>query len=143
VLYSTLIFLHGLVRWLVVGTAIWTLARPLEKRSGLSFVITMDSQVLLGLLMYTAVSPVTQLALGNMKMAMKDHALRFWAVEHPFAMLLALVAVHVGRVMARRAGDLDVKRRRIVVSTALALILVLMGTPWPFLPYGRPLLPHF
>jgi hypothetical protein len=143
VLYSTLLFLHGLVRWLVVGAAVWTLARPLEKRSGLALVVAMDSQVLLGLLMYTAVSPVTQLALSNMKMAMKDHALRFWAVEHPFAMMLALAAVHGGRVAARRAKDDDTRKRRVVMWTAIALILVFMGTPWPFLPYGRPLFPHF
>ena len=142
-LYSTLIFLHGVVRWLIVGAAIWTIARPLEKKPGLSLVIAVDTQVVLGLLMYTAVSPITQLALANMKVAMKDHALRFWAVEHPFVMMLVLAAVHGGRVAARKAKDEDTKRRRVVMWTAIALILVLIGMPWPFLPYGRSLVPHF
>ncbi len=142
-LYSTLIFLHGLLRWVVVGAAIWTLVRPLEKRPGLALVLSMDTQVLLGLLMYAAVSPVTQVALANMKLAMKDHALRFWAVEHPFTMLLALVAVHGGRIAARKAKDEGTRRRRVVTWTAITLVLVLAGMPWPFLSYGRPLFPHF
>ncbi len=141
-LYSTLLFLHGLVRWLLVGAAVWTLARPLEKRPGLALVIAADTQALLGLLMYTAVSPVTQLALSNMKAAMKDHALRFWAVEHPFAMIIAIAIVHVGRVAGRRAKDDETRKRKVVMWTAIALILILMGMPWPFLPYGRPLFPH-
>jgi hypothetical protein len=143
VLYSTFVFLHSVIRWLIVGAAIWTLVKPLEKKPGLLLVIAVDTQILIGLLMYLVVSPITQLALANMKVAMKDHALRFWAVEHPFAMILVLAAVHGGRVAARRAKDEDTKKRRVVMWTAIALILVLVGMPWPFLAYGRPLLPHF
>ena len=141
-LYSTLLFLHGLLRWAVVGAAIWTLARPLAKRPSLALVVAMDLQVVLGLVMYTAVSPVTQLALANMKVAMKDHALRFWVVEHPFSMLIALVAVHVGRVAARRAKDDASRRKKVIMWTVIALVAIAIGMPWPFLPYGRSLLPH-
>lgn len=141
-LYSTLIFLHGLVRWVILGAGAWTLAKPAEKRPGLLFVIAMDTQFVVGLLLYTAVSPVAQLALSNMKVAMKDHALRFWAVEHPTVMVLALVAVHVGRVLARRAPGDATRRRRVLMFTAITLLLVLAGTPWPGLSYGRPLFPH-
>jgi hypothetical protein len=142
VLYTSLLFLHNLVRWVVLGAAVMTLAKPLEKRPGLVLVASIDSQVLIGLAMYTAVSPITQLALANMKDAMKDHALRFWAVEHPFAMLIALAAVHVGRVMAKRATDDAARKKRVVRSTAIALVALVVGMPWPFLPYGRSLLPH-
>lgn len=142
-LYTTLLFIHNLVRWVVLGAAGYTLAKPLEKRPGLVLVAAIDAQVLIGLAMYTSISPVTHLALANMKDAMKDHALRFWAVEHPFAMLIALIAVHVGRVAARRAKD-DAARKKLVVRwTAIALVALIVGMPWPFLPYGRSLLPHF
>lgn len=141
-LYTSLLFIHSLVRWVVLGAAGFTLARPLEKRPGLVLVAALDAQVLIGLAMYTAVSPVTHLALANMKDTMKDHALRFWAVEHPFAMFIALIAVHVGRVAARRAKDDDARKKRVVRSTIVALIALVVGMPWPFLPYGRSLLPH-
>jgi len=141
-MYSTLLLVHSVLRWLVVGAAIWTLVRPLDKRSGLSLVITLDSQVLLGLLMYAAYSPITKMAIENMKVAMKDRVLRFWAVEHPFAMVLAVVAVHVGRVLAKKAKDDASKRKRMIIAVVLAIIAICVGMPWPFMPYGRPLLPH-
>jgi hypothetical protein len=141
-MYSTLLLVHGVLRWLVVAAAIWTLVRPLDKRSGLSLVITLDTQVLLGLLMFAVFSPITKLAMDNMKLAMKDRVLRFWVVEHPFAMLLAVIAVHVGRVLAKKAKDDAARKKRMVIAVVLAIIAIAVGMPWPFMPYGRPLLPH-
>ena len=54
-------------------------------------------------------------------------------------MLAALVLVHVGRVLARKARTPGAKRARLLVCFGLATVLMILGTPWPGTPAGRPL----
>jgi heme A synthase len=70
---------------------------------------------------------------------MKNAQLRFWAVEHISAMFAALVLVHIGRVLARKARTPGAKRTRFLVCFGLATVLMILGTPWPGMPAGRPL----
>jgi hypothetical protein len=142
-MYAFFIFLHGLLRWVVIGTALWAIVRPKDKRPSLAFVASLDTQVLLGLVLYLFLSPITHAALAAMGEAMKNKELRFWAVEHAFSMILALVFAHVGRVRMRRAKDPELAARRMRLWVILALVAVVVGNPWPGLPYGRPLFPHF
>ena len=77
--------------------------------------------------------------LANFGAAMKDPTARFWAVEHLSAMLVAVIAAHIGRVLARKAATNDAKRARILVAFGIATILIILGMPWPGRPGGRPL----
>jgi hypothetical protein len=43
------------------------------------------------------------------------------------------------RVRSKRAAG-PLRHRRVFISTLVALALILIAIPWPFLPYGRPLL---
>lgn len=152
---TALLFLHNLLRWLVlvggaaaVGTAFAGLRRGgrpslAEARSGLVFTIALDTQVLIGLVMYGLGGSMARNAMAAGGAAMKDGVLRFWLVEHPFMMLAALALAHVGRVRVKRAADDASKHRRALVFFGLALLAVVLGMPWPFLAHGRPLLPHF
>jgi hypothetical protein len=70
---------------------------------------------------------------------MRDPALRFWAVEHLTMMVSAVVLVHVGRVLARKTADADKKRKRFLICFGLAVLLILLGIPWPGMASGRPL----
>ena len=54
-------------------------------------------------------------------------------------MLLAVVLVHIGRVLARRARTPGSKRLRQGLSFGLATMAMIVATPWPGLPNGRPL----
>lgn len=149
-----MLIVHNLVRWLVVlaalaavGTAFAGLRRKsavsrTEGRAALAFTIALDTQVLLGLVLYVRDGSVARTAMASAAAAMKDGTLRFWLVEHPFTMLAALVLAHVGRVLFKRAPDDATKHRRVLVFTALALAAILAGMPWPFMAHGRPLLPH-
>jgi hypothetical protein len=131
-MYSLTLLLHSWLRWIVVVLGVVAIARAAaggRDRSSLLFTIAIDIQFLLGVLLYTALSPMTRSAMQNMDAAMHTPALRFWAVEHPVAMLLALVLAHVGRSKPRRA----------VIFFTIAVLLLLVGMPWPGLPYGRPL----
>jgi hypothetical protein len=136
-MHSWLLYTHSLLRWLVIAVAVLALLRGSARRGGplaRAFAVTLDVQVVLGLWLYW-LSPITNSALMNMGGAMQNRVVRFWAVEHATTMLVALVLAHIG-VARGRKGKVGA-----AVLIALALLAVLVATPWPGLPYGRPLLP--
>jgi hypothetical protein len=108
-------------------------------RWGLFAMMALDIQMLLGLLLYLAVSPNMRPILADFGAAMKDPALRFWAVEHTATMFAAIALAHVGRVLARKAPTPDAKRMRLMVCFGVATVLLFLGMPWPGRPGGRPL----
>jgi hypothetical protein len=147
-MYTLVLFLHSWLRWLALGAGVAALfaafgkggddLRRLERR-GLIFMIALDTQLLLGLLLYGRLSPFTSQAMQDFGGAMRDPTLRFWAVEHFTMMLVAAILVHVGRVLARKAVDAEKKRKRMLVCFGVALLLILMAIPWPWMSVGRPL----
>jgi hypothetical protein len=54
-------------------------------------------------------------------------------------MMVAVVLVHVGRVLARKATTPAAKRTRLLVCFGIATLAVFLGTPWPGTAAGRPL----
>jgi hypothetical protein len=143
-MYPTVLFLHSWVRWLVIVLGVWALAEAARGRAagraGLFFTIGLDVQLLLGVFLYVALSPVTQAALADVAGAMRSPTSRFWAVEHPALMVLAVVFGHVGRIVARRSpADPASPRPSTWLWYALALLAILAAMPWPFLAHGRPL----
>ena len=101
--------------------------------------IMLDAQMLLGLLLYGLLSPYTAAAMNDFGAAMRDPVLRFWAVEHLTLMLSAVILAHLGRVLARKTDEVDKKRKRFLICFGLALLLMLLGMPWPGMASGRPL----
>jgi hypothetical protein len=149
--YALIITLHSLLRWVAILLGLMATARGLfallglrpwsdsDERFGRLFAVSLDIQLLLGLLLYLFVSPLTTGAFGNMAGAMQNSAVRFWIVEHPFIMILALALAHIGVARVRRAGDGRQKQLRTALFFGLATIFVLVGTPWPFMANGRSL----
>jgi hypothetical protein len=148
-MYEIVLNIHSWLRWLVIGTALWTILRsamaggrpwtPADTRSLRIFTIVLDVQMLLGLLLYFALSPFTKQAMSNMGEAMRHSALRFWAVEHIFGMIVAVALAHVGAVKVRNAAN-DARRHRLaLIFVALALLAIFLTIPWPGTPAGRPL----
>lgn len=138
--YTVLLSIHSWLRWLVLALGCVALTRG-GRRDPLAsaWLGMLDLQVVIGLTLYFWLSPMTAAAFADPKSAMHDSVLRFWFVEHGFAMLVALIAAHVGWVRARRAeSDEDAARvRRIAI--AVALVAIVAGVPWSALKYGRPL----
>ena len=54
-------------------------------------------------------------------------------------MVGALVVAHVGNVLVRRASTDPSRHLRGAIFFGLALLLTLIGTPWPGMPNGREL----
>ena len=149
--YPVLLFIHSWLRWAVVALAFVLLFRAVTRGRGgqpwmpgdrtLSVVFTsvLDTQVLLGLGLYFGLSPFTPRSMAMFGAAMKDHALRFFAVEHAFAMIFAMLAAHVGVAASKRADDDATRYKRVALGVAVALFAIAVGIPWPGLPYARPL----
>ena len=147
--YPQLLTLHNWLRWAVVIAAIvaayvavtgWSGGRNdtnFLMRASRPFVGFMDLQFLLGLALYFFASPVVHQAMQNMSAAMKDHDMRFFAVEHTTAMFLALILAHVGSVMARKRPTPQARHRGAAICYLLSLALILIGMPWfrPLLRY--------
>jgi hypothetical protein len=146
-MYGAVLVLHSWIRWIAlvagVGTTLAALRgksdgeRSLADRWGLVLMMTLDLQLLLGLVLYLVLSPNMQEILDHFGASMKDPALRFWAVEHVTAMMAAVILAHLGRVLARTAKAATAKRTRLLVCCGLATLLMLAGMPWPGRPGGR------
>ena len=156
-MYPIFLALHNIMRWIVILLAIYALVRIYmgvfgkrefteTDRKALSFyAIGMDVQLLLGLILYFFLSPLTTAALGNFGAAMSDSTLRFFAVEHILLMVVAVVLAHVATVMARRGATSSSKFNRAAIWLTLSVLAVLVAIPWATRPLVRlaELLPFF
>ncbi|MCA9933150.1 MAG: hypothetical protein KC415_04470 [Anaerolineales bacterium] len=147
-MYNTVLAFHNIVRWVILiggllaagkammgwlGKKEWS---DLDNQLGLIFTISLDVQLLLGLLLYFVLSPITTKALSDFGGAMADGGVRFWAVEHIGTMIVAVALAHIGRSRAKKAVDALSKHKAAAIFFALAMIAILAAIPW-----SRPLFP--
>jgi len=149
-MYELALTVHSVLRLALLALLVWIVlsalrgflgGAPRPLAAGLLQRIAMiaaDLQLTIGLLLYFVWSPQTASAMKNMGAAMKDKELRFWAVEHGTLMLLSIVFVHVGKVLASRAGNDASFHRRTLLWFGLALAGILLGAPGtPWAEHGR------
>jgi len=137
-MYQIFLHAHSGLRWLVlvivivlvIKSAIGFFAggkyQKLDNILSASFVGLMHLQLLLGLIIYFFLSPITTQFSFNMK----DPVVRFWSVEHLALMLIAIIAAQVGRTISKKSDDASVKFRFQLTFYGIALILMLIGIPW-------------
>ena len=150
--YGLVLFLHSGLRWALLLALLVVLARGLagarrgrawsrgDDIAGAVLVGLVDVQLVLGIVLLVFVGPVAAAFLADPRAAMANPVLRFFSVEHTFAMVIALVVAHLGRVLPRRAASPTLRHRRTALWALALLVILLIGMPWPFLAYGRPLL---
>lgn len=137
-MYLTVLTLHSWNRWLTLALAVAATinaflhtpqvvdGRPRGSKWDTFFMATIDLQVLLGLVLYFGLSPISTEAMNNPAGAMKSASLRFWGVEHEVLAFASMIAVRLGRVFATRGGATPEHRRRrrlICFGVALATML--------------------
>lgn len=149
-MYQSLLFLHSWVRWVVVILAVLTVGRalagwlgqrewsPLDQRLSTLFMISIDIQLLLGLGLYFGLSPLTKAALQDLGAAMANSSHRFWAIEHLFMMLVAVVLIHVGQMLVKRAPTTAGKYRWATLLFGAGALVLFLAIPWPFSAQARP-----
>src|SRR5450432_312342 len=134
-LYPFLLAFHGMLRWVVLAAALaailvalsgWTGTKPAGaklRRFSVIFVIAIDLELLIGLLLYFGASPITRAALANLGEAMKNQESRFFAVEHTTLMLLAVIGAHVGAALSRKGRTDLMKYRGAAIAYIISLLL--------------------
>ncbi len=147
-LYGLVLALHNVVRWIVLifgvlaifsayrgwfGGRTWT---ELDRRFGVFFGSAMDTQLLLGLILYIFLSPLTTAMLRNFSLVQSNSQIRFFGIEHILLMVVAVALVHVGSVMSRKPTDDVAKHRTAAIYYSLAVLVVVIAIPW-----WRPLFP--
>lgn len=146
-MHNILLHTHSGLRWIVLILAFYTVIKYLsgwlgnkefnsgDNKLGLFYMISMDVQLLVGLLLYFVFSPLT----NSFHINMQDTVSRFYGVEHLAIMILAVVFVHVGRSQVKKGTDSNAKFRRGAILYIFSLIFILVGIPWPWRELiGRP-----
>ncbi len=141
-LYPVFVQIHHYLSW---GVLLFALLAALRGWVGVVFTkrwngtdatlatlltISADFQLVTGIILYAALSPVTRSAFTNFGAAMGNPAIRFYAVEHILVMVIAVVIIHIARVKARDAQFKARKHRISAVWYTIALALMLTRIPW-------------
>ena len=141
-MYHFVLFLHSWLRWVLLIFLVVVIVRSFygwirnkdfnqrDDRSTLFLVALFHIQLLLGLILYFFLSPVTKTAFHDFGTAMKDSYLRYWAVEHIFIMILSVIIAQIGRVKIKKAHADRAKFRNGVIYFTLALVLIISRIPW-------------
>ena len=137
------VLLFGLIAVVVAAVRGWRASKPYEttdRKRVAAVVGVAHLQVLIGLIVYGVTGPWITMLQENARQVMSTRALRFFAVEHSFSMIVAVVILQIGVIRAKRAEGDGVGWRRLAIASGLSLLIIVGSIPWPFMPYGRALL---
>jgi len=96
-----------------------------------------DIMLLIGLYQwFTGPWGLKSLQQHGMSAVMKDPVNRFFAVEHPMGMLIAIILVHIGYSYSKKSIPDAIKHKRAIFYFGLALLIILISVPWPFRAIG-------
>jgi uncharacterized membrane protein YozB (DUF420 family) len=141
-MYSFILATHNIVRWLILVAAVVAIVQAFagwfgkkewskaDNLTGIIYVSVVDLNVLLGLILYLFLSPLTRQAFADFGAAMGNPTLRFFAVEHIFTMLVALALAHIGRSLSKKATETTKKHRTAAIWYTVSLLAILTMIPW-------------
>lgn len=143
-MYDGLVHLHNMLRWIILVLLILAIVQSAQKKSALKktslwLMLAAHTTLLLGLFQWLngpfGLSLIDENGFGGV---MRDGMMRFWAVEHITAMILAIVVISVARGKAKHLNYTSS-----LWLYALTLVIILVSIPWPFRAEGiaRPWFP--
>jgi hypothetical protein len=151
-----LVHLHSLLRWIILILLVLSVVKSYmgwksgkafsagDKKIWLFTMIAAHVTLLVGLYQWLAgrYGLMTHVRPEGTSM-MKDAFYRFFQLEHPLTMIVAILLITMGHGVAKKPFSDSDKYRKAFQLFLLALVLILFRTPWPFLgePVGRPLFP--
>jgi hypothetical protein len=153
-MYNALLFLHSLLRWIILLLALVAIYRSYtgmnagkpftetDKKIGLFLMISAHTTLLIGLYQWI-VGPwgLQNILNSGMAAVMKDPVYRFYAVEHMTGMIIAITLITIGRGVSKKNISDQAKHKKTFWFFLIALILILASVPWPFRAgIGRPLI---
>lgn len=147
-MFTTLLFLHSSLRWLVV-IAVWVaiyragkgyLTRaPFTKADDRwrHWTATLAHvQMVIGMVLYVQ-RPLTAYFWQHFPAAIQVREIAFFGLWHILLMLAAVVALTIGSAMAKRKSTDRDKFRAMLIGCLIAAVLILVAIPWPFSPFAH------
>ena len=147
-----LVGLHNLNRWIIIGLAVLTLVRAyrgwllkgdwsnLDHKAGVFFGVTIDIQLLTGIILWIFGNwGIKAFEIASNFEGASRMAAMYFAVDHSFTMLVAVIITHLGSIMTKKAQHAAGKHKRAAIFYTVAVILILVAVPWT----KRPLIPGF
>ena len=142
-LYTSIIIIHSIVRWiflimLVYSVSIlytkWIGGKELSsnnKRINTIVVVLSHLQLIVGISLYL-VSPKVVFA----SYMFQSNLLRFFTMEHSLLMIAAIAILTIGNIKSKRNNDSIKSVKQCTIWFSIALVIILISIPWPFLQYG-------
>jgi len=137
-----LLHLHNILRWIILLLLLVTLYQAFSKKeairkTSLWLLISAHIMFLIGLYQVIAGRYGITKGLPEGVELMKDSFYRFYWIEHPFSMIVAIILITISR---RKAKNLNYKATGWLL--VIALLFILAAIPWPFRDIvGRPWFP--
>ena len=150
-----LVHLHNFLRWVILLLLVFSIIKsytgwqqkkvftPADKKVWLFTMITAHITLLIGLYqLFFGRYGIISKGLPEGVNIMKDKFYRFFLVEHPTGMIIAIILITLGHGMAKKAVSDETKFRKAFWYFIIALVIILITIPWPFRQIvGRPLFP--
>ena len=153
-MYTGLLHLHNLMRWVILILLIVALIRHFsgyrnekaftagDRKIDLFLMISAHITLLVGLYQWVTGPWGIKNIIGNgMSQVMKDPVQRFFGVEHLTGMLIAIVLITIGRGVAKKQMSDTAKHKKAFWMFLIALIIIVVSIPWPGRETARPLFP--
>lgn len=133
---SILTHAHSGLRWVALILLLLAIvnaftSKTYEKKHrliNLFAMVTLHTQLLIGLVQYFVTSTKVQFVDGWMK----NPLLRFYGMEHILLMIIAIVLVTIGHSKSKKGTTPEEKFKPIKLWYVIGLLLILAAIPWPF-----------
>ncbi len=130
---SGLLHLHNLLRWIILILLLVAIYQAFSRKEGIRksslwLLIAAHTTLLIGLYQWFS-GQYGLYYFKNMPMSeiMGNSGRRFWAIEHPFGMLLGIVLITLARNKAKKLSYQSASWLYV-----FALLVILASVPWPF-----------
>lgn len=144
-MYATVLALHSLTRWLVLGSLLfaifrayrgWLLNKPWLKLDDTTRQVAATMahiQFVLGVTLYF-ISPIVNYFLHNFSTAVHERSIRFFGMEHVTMMLIGVGIISTVSAKAKKKPTGMQKFKYLVIWYTVALLIILSSIPWSFSP---------
>ena len=129
-------YLHSGLRYIILALlfytvlhSLWSLFKkqpfsPFDRVAALAVLIVTHIQLLTGLYLYLFSAKVV-----FNEFTMKTAILRFFTLEHPLMMIIAIVLITVGFSRLKRIPESS-KNKNVLIFYSLGLLFILAAIPW-------------
>jgi len=149
-LYNLFLIIHSWNRWIILLSGLVLLVALIYSLStskkfsnalktiALTFLGSLHIQLLIGIILYVFLSPITQVAFNDFGSAMKNSGIRFWAVEHTLLNVIGIVLAQTGYSISKRKIDDKAKQKALLIWMGIAFLIILLAIPMGIMGVERP-----